>query len=116
MKQFTVWVDYPRRQIWMQKNQRFGTPFEYDMSGLLLESADDTYRRAVVRNVLPGSPGAEAGVRVDDELMAISGEQVAGLRLDDVRARLRVPGQTLRLDLRRGEQSISVEITTRRMI
>jgi hypothetical protein len=116
MKQFTVWFDYPRRQMWLRKNPRFGEPFEYDASGVLLESPDDTFHRAVVRNVLPGSPGAEAGVQVGDELISVDGADVATQALEAIRARLRVPGHHVHLELRRGGAPRSVELALRRLI
>jgi hypothetical protein len=116
MKQFTVWVDYPRQRLLLKPNAHFGEPIEYDMSGLLFESPDDSYRRAVVRNVLPASPGAEAGLQNGDEVLSANGKPVSQMRLDDLRVMLRKPGERIRLDLRRGEKTLSVELVTRRLI
>ncbi|MFQ3297403.1 MAG: membrane-associated protease RseP (regulator of RpoE activity) [Polaribacter sp.] len=34
LKRFTVWLDYPKRQIMLKKNGAFKAPFNYNMSGL----------------------------------------------------------------------------------
>jgi hypothetical protein len=113
MKQLTVWFDYSRRQMWMRKNPHFGEPFEYAASGLVLESPDDAFRQAVVKNVLAGSPAAEAGLALDDEVVSVDGDPVAGLTLDAIRARLRRAGQRIRLAIRRGDATRTVELALR---
>ena len=34
LRRFTVWLDYPNRQIMLKKNSSFKNPFNYNMSGL----------------------------------------------------------------------------------
>jgi Aspartyl protease/PDZ domain len=116
MKQLTVWFDYPHRRMWIRKNARFGEPFEYDASGLVIESPDDSFRRAVIKNVLPSSPAAEAGLAVDDELLAIDGEQVARLSLDEIRSRLKQSGRRVRVELRRGNTTRAADLVLRKLI
>ena len=116
MRQFTVWFDYPRRQMWLRKNAHYGEPFAYDASGLALESADDTYRRTVVTTVLPGSPGDQAGVRPGDELRTIDGEPAARLTLEAIRMRLKATGASIRLELALGDATRAVVLATRRLI
>jgi predicted aspartyl protease len=116
MKQLTVWFDYSRRQMWVRKNPHFGEPFEYDASGLVLESPDDAFRRAVIKNVLAGSPAADAGLTLDDEVVSVDGDPVAGLTLDAIRARLRRAGQRVRLEIRRGDATRTVELALRALI
>jgi hypothetical protein len=116
MKQLTVWFDYSRGQMWVRKNAHFGEPFDYDASGVLLESPDDTFRRAVVKSVLPDSPAADAELAVDDEVLAVDGDQVATLTLDAIRTRLKKSGQRVRLEVRRGNATRIVELVLRTLI
>ncbi|HEY0476450.1 MAG TPA: aspartyl protease family protein [Kofleriaceae bacterium] len=116
MKQLTVWVDYPRRQMWVRKNAHFGEPFDYDASGALLESPDDSFRRAVVKSVLPGSPAADAGLAPDDEIVTVDGLPVAGLTLEAIRTRLKRAGQRVRLEVRHGDTTRTVELALRALI
>lgn len=116
MKQLTVWFDYPHRRMWVRKNAHFGEPFAYDASGMIVMSPDDTYHRAVVSNVLPGSPAAEAGVALDDELLAVDGDKVSALTIDAIRARLRRAGDRVRVELRRGDATRTVELALRALI
>ena len=34
LKRFTVWLDYPNKQVMLKKNSSFKSPFYYNMSGL----------------------------------------------------------------------------------
>ncbi|HSR97523.1 MAG TPA: aspartyl protease family protein [Kofleriaceae bacterium] len=116
MKQMTVWFDYARGQMWVRKNAHFGEPIDYDASGLVLESADDTYHRAVIKNVLPGSPAAEAGLALEDEVLTVDGEPVAKLTLEAIRTRLKAPGKRIRLEIKRGEATRTAELALRTLI
>jgi serine protease Do len=63
-----------------------------------------------VEEVLPGSPAAKAGMRPDDLIVYVDGEPVtsiAGFR--DQMSRTR-PGQTVKLEVRRGEKLEAVEL------
>lgn len=64
-----------------------------------------------VEEVLPGSPGAKAGLRPDDLVVYVDGEPVisiAGYRaiLEKIR-----PGTMVKLEVRRGDKLVSVELT-----
>jgi len=60
----------------------------------------------VVADVAPGGPGAEAGVRVGDRLLAVGGVSVRGLSLDRVQALLTGPESDERMLRVRGLDGI----------
>ncbi|MGQ9498458.1 MAG: S41 family peptidase [Desulfotomaculales bacterium] len=69
---------------------------------------------ARVRNVLPGSPAAEAGLAPGDVIAAVDGEDVAGLPPEAVALRIRGPeGTTVRLTILRHGQTFDVVLTRR---
>jgi carboxyl-terminal processing protease len=49
----------------------------------------DSYARIAVVRVMPGRPAEQAGVRAGDILIAIDGQAAAGMKLEDVVARVR---------------------------
>lgn len=67
---------------------------------------------AYVEDVVPGSPAAKAGLRADDLVSFVDGEPVGSIAAfqEFLRARTR-PGDTVRLEVRRGEGLQSVELT-----
>ena len=72
--------------------------FEYDMSGLFLVAEGDAFQHILVRSATQGTPAADAGVRRDDEIVAINGRRPPALTLEEARRILRTPGNC-RLDL-----------------
>jgi regulator of sigma E protease len=66
-------------------------------------------REAVVGNVEPGSPAAEAGLLPGDRVLSIQGEPIAWWDELEKQVRSR-PGQRLRLDVERGERRFDLDI------
>src|SRR3546814_19333732 len=58
--------------MYLKPNNRFGDPFEHDMSGMSLFTGGNVYRRYFITNIIPGSPADDAGLEVDDEILSIN--------------------------------------------
>ncbi|HEY8459057.1 MAG TPA: PDZ domain-containing protein, partial [Blastocatellia bacterium] len=95
----------------LTKGYRPGTPYaasKTDKPGFLGVRARSSGDRAVVANVIAGSPAYEGGVNAGDELVAINGKKIdaaAGV-LNDLRA-----GQRVTLTVFRRERLMSFELT-----
>jgi C-terminal processing protease CtpA/Prc len=94
----------------------FNQPFEYDMSGLLLVSDPPDFKSVRVEEVVPGSAGDEAGIRVKDELMALDGKAITQYSMDQLKELFRQPGREYKLTIRREGRESDVLLKTRRMI
>jgi predicted aspartyl protease len=116
LRRFKVTFDYPRKQVTLEPAAAFNEPFEADMSGLVVSSADDAPHALRVVIVQEDSPAAERGVRVGDVLATVDGAPVTRSGLVDVRRRLREAGRTVRLGLVRGGEALDVTLTTRRLL
>jgi hypothetical protein len=64
-----------------------------------------------VSSVLDGSPAAAAGVRSEDVLVAIDGEEIRDLRAYADALRKHQPGDLIRIKIMRGKHELSVEAT-----
>ncbi len=62
-----------------------------------------------VSSVLEGSPAAAAGIREEDVLVAIDGEQIGNLRAYADALRKHQPGDLIRIKIVRGKHELSVE-------
>lgn len=82
--------------------------------GVLIRRFDT---RVFVFEVVPGSGAARAGVQRFDEIVAISGEQVASLSAADFSARARGPvGSTVVITVRRPGQQATLDLTITRAV
>ena len=114
LSRFNVTFDYAGGRMVLEPDGRFSEPFEWDMSGM---QAEPTGKGSVrVREVLPGSPAAQAGIREDDRLIRIAGEEVTEATYFSLRERLRKDGETVSVELQRGDQRIEVALKLRRLV
>jgi hypothetical protein len=111
---FNLTFDYAGKRIVLEPSRRFSDPFEWDMSGIQAEPTGEGTVR--VRQVLVGSPADEAGVREDDRIVRIAGEKVTETTYFSLRDRLRKEGETVVVELRRGDRPVKVSLKLRRLI
>lgn len=116
LRRFLVVVDYSRRRLILVPREGMHRPTEFDMSGMSLGAVGPGFRSFRVRLVIPGSPAEEAGVEPGDLLLMIDGRSAAEVGLEEIRETLRRPGERHAFLLQRGESTLEVALTTRRMI
>jgi serine protease Do len=63
-----------------------------------------------VEDVMPGSPAARAGLKPDDLIVYVNGEQVGSIKVFREIVDKSPPGTTFRLEVRRGDKLVSVEL------
>jgi hypothetical protein len=115
LRRFRVVFDYPHRRVLFQPNAALSERFEADMSGAAYLPAADRPGARVVR-VDEGTPAAEAGLHEGDVVESVDGEPLERVGFAVFRDRLRQPGREVRFGVRRGEQSLSLALTLRRLI
>jgi len=115
LSQFSVTFDYSRQQIIFEPNPTYGRHDTWDRAGMWLGQDGDQYR---VVDVIAGSPAEEAGIKVDDRVLAIDGTSVAKLALSDVRQRMRTepPGRAVTLRVESAGLSRTVVIKLRDLV
>ena len=100
-RRFTVTLDYPNKRLILKKNASFDEPFAANNTGL---GIDEKAGYSVVIDIVPGSPAAEACVKVGDTLLAVDGLAAKSENKDGVRAKMRRPaGTPVELLLRTGD-------------
>jgi hypothetical protein len=88
LSQFDVTFDYARSRIILEKNKNYGRRDSYDRAGIWMGQDKDGKHFTVV-DVIAGGPGAAAGVKPGDQIVAINGDSTANLILPDVRESIR---------------------------
>jgi hypothetical protein len=112
---FRVFLDYGRLRIILEPNSSFGAAYDYSQSGLSLVAEGVDYRSFRVRNLLPNSPASEAGLRKDDVIVSVNGQAASSLTLSQLNEMFERP-VAYKLTVRRGEETLNVTLTPRRLV
>jgi hypothetical protein len=112
---FKVIFDGPGRRMILEKNGTYGDAMETDMSGLVL-SGDWAANSMRVMYLVDGSPAAKAGVKLGDVVLKIDGEPITAEDRDKVRPLMRKDGEERTLDLKRGEETLTVKFKLKRIV
>jgi membrane-associated protease RseP (regulator of RpoE activity) len=115
-RRFTLILDYSRQRIILEPNVHLAESVEEDMSGIELGADGEDFKTLIVNEVAPNSPAAEAGLKEEDELVAIDGHPVSEFGLDRIRQMFKQEGKAYLLSIKRGEQTLEVKIELRRLI
>ena len=115
LRRFVVTFDYARRVVHLVANETAARPFDVDRSGLWINRHA---QGVVVGAVMAGSPADEAGLRVDDVIVAIDRQAVAAIGLDTLRRRLAesLPGTRVVVDALRGDAKTQAALVLRDLV
>lgn len=112
LRRFVVRLDYSAGRVTLTPQPIIAEPFETDMSGLTLLEED----AISVQDVATGTSAAEAGLRAGDRIVEMDGERASTLNLEQLRARLRHDGRSVRLLVERDHEQLQVQFTLRRRL
>ncbi len=91
LKRFTVTFNYFRGEMLLEPNSSFAQADAFDRSGLWL-GKNQAQRTFEILDVIKGSPAAGSGLMPGDQVLAINGQSVEKLKIDQVRAFLKQAG------------------------
>lgn len=114
LKRFNVTFDYAGKRMLLEKSQRYEEPFDVPMAGIDLEWRPDSTLE--VREVLPNSPAAVAGIVKGDILVAIDGVPTSTLGEEGLRKTLIGDGAERALTLKRGTQTTEKQLRLKRLV
>ncbi|MBN1163819.1 MAG: aspartyl protease family protein [Candidatus Krumholzibacteriota bacterium] len=101
LQKFTVYLDYRKQQVILQRNDLFEKPFFTDKCGLLLTCSSGG--EIAVYQAIGGTPAAEAGFRAGDIITAVAGKKTAECAmLEEI------------LEIFRGEEGAGITVDFRR--
>jgi Aspartyl protease/PDZ domain len=118
LKQFTVTFDYPHSRIFLVKNSNYGHRDTWDRTGMWMAADSANASEWHILDVMPNSPAAQAGLRVDDRITQVDDKPVSHLVLPDLRDsfRTRPVGTKVRIKYRRASQTHTTELTLRDLV
>ena len=115
LSRFKCTFDYERRKLYLEPGKRYGEPDHFTRAGVQFMRSGDIVR---AMQVLPGSPAAAAGLKDDDEVVAIEGKPPLSYSPDDLDALLDqgAPGRKVSVRVTRGGKTKELKITLKDMI
>jgi hypothetical protein len=115
MSKFRLLLDYSHDRIVFEPNSTFPEGFERAYGGLAMVAEGKDYRTFRITDLLDNSPAAEAGLQKNDIITAIDGKPAAELTLSKLNEMLE-RAASYKLTVRRGEQTLQVTLTPRKML
>ncbi len=111
LSRFNILFDYKGHKMYLEPNSRKDGDFYVNSSGLDVQM-DKDMSKVLIHQVIEGSQGEKAGIKLNDELVAIDGKSVADMTLIDVENILKTPGKTVELTINSGgtEKKVSIEL------
>ena len=116
LRRFKVILDFAHSRVILERNTHFREPFEVDMSGATLAAEGPSFQLIRVKQVLPHSPAAAAGLQAGDILAGIDGHPAVEYKLADIRDLFKLPDLQYKLTIDRGGKSLDLKIKLRRLI
>lgn len=117
LSRFRTTFDYTGNRMILEKGGKFKKKFEYNMSGVIFRALGHGFSIFEVNEVIPGSPGSEAGIKAGDILMSVNGKPVFGLDLGELNHILSEKhGAVITMTLSRNGMEQRVRIKLRRLI
>jgi hypothetical protein len=112
---FRLFLDYGRNRIIFEPNSSFAAPFERAYVGMGLMAEGKDYRTFRVREVVPDTPAAEAGLQPNDIIIAIDKKPASQFNLTQIHEMFERQG-SYQLTVRRGEQTLELKLNARRIV
>jgi PDZ domain-containing protein len=116
LKRFDVIFDFAHQQIIFDPHFHFRDYDESDMSGLCLAALGPNFKRFEVVDIVPGSPGANAGIQKGDIIAGIDDEPAADISLASIHELFRQIAGKYKLLIERNGQTRTVELKMRRLV
>lgn len=115
LKQFNIVWNYPRHEIFFEKNKNHGQPDVFDRAGFWVNLGDGAFD---VVDVIAGAPADAAGLKPGDRIVGVNGKKAASeLSLPDFRLLKKAPaGTNLVLEVLRGGQRLQINVTLKDLV
>jgi hypothetical protein len=115
LKRFNIVFDYPQQRLILEPNANDAKPDVFDRSGLWVNQGDAGFE---IMDVVAGGPGAAAGLKVGDVIVAVDGKPATTVALLALRLRFRTDpaGTRVILKVRSGAQEKELGLVLRDLV
>ncbi|MDX6611756.1 MAG: hypothetical protein QOD75_942 [Blastocatellia bacterium] len=115
MSKFRIFLDYENERMMLEPGSGLAEPFDRAFSGFSLQAEGKEYRTFRILEVLENSPASEAGLQRNDIIARIDGKLASELTLTQLNEILE-RAKSYTLTVQRGEQTLQIKFTPRKLI
>lgn len=115
LKHFNITYDYAAGKLYMAPNENFEKPYVVNSSGINLQFSKDM-KKILIHRVFEESPGEEAGIEVDAELLSVNGTAVADLTLPEIRKTLEATEGSVKLTYKQNGEVLEATLELKPLI
>ncbi|HKO61095.1 MAG TPA: aspartyl protease family protein [Pyrinomonadaceae bacterium] len=112
---FKIFLDYNNRRIIFEPARSFAEPFDRANPGFALRAEGADFRTFRITDVLENSPASEAGLQKDDTLMKVDDSLHTELTITKLQE-LFEKSKPYKLTIRRGDQTLQIQLLPRKLI
>jgi len=112
---FKLFLDYDHQRIIFEPAATFDDPFDRAQSGLVLAAEGGDYTIFRITDVLENSPASEVGLQKDDVIIKVNDKPASELTMTKL-GELFERAATYSLTIRRGDQTLQVKLTPRKLV
>jgi predicted metalloprotease with PDZ domain len=110
LSRFQMTLDVPEEQVFLKPGKMFDEPSRRDCLGIGVRSVEG---KATICHLDSAGPAAKSGLKDGDILESVNGDPVDGTQVMRLRHLFTNDGETVRLTIRRGDRSESLQIRLR---
>jgi predicted aspartyl protease len=116
LERFDVIIDFNAKKLYLKAKYKYNKEFEYDRSGLTIFAYGLNFNLFFIKDILPNSPGIDAGLLPGDVVMKVGYWPTKLMTLRQMnKIFVGKAGRKLRLKIKRGDQIIRKEIVLRNL-
>ena len=115
LSKFKTYLDYARERIIFEPNSTLKDPIAPFSNGLKLIADGSDYKTFRIDEVLEDSPATEVGLLRNDVILVVDDRAASQLTLSSLHEMLEKP-VTHKLTIRRGEKTLQITLTPKRLI
>lgn len=112
---FKLFLDYEHNRIVFEPAATFSEPFDRAQSGLVLAAEGRDFKTFRITDVLENSPASEAGLQKDDLITQVNDKTAADLTITKI-GELFEKSTPYKMTVKRGEQTLQVTLTPRKLV
>ncbi|GAB4237702.1 MAG: hypothetical protein Tsb0034_12990 [Ekhidna sp.] len=115
IRMYNFTIDFGTNMLYLERDHTYDANFKVNCSGFDIQLAKDK-KTVLVHEVFEDSPASEAGIQVDDELIAINGMSMEEVNLPDLKKMLKEEGKEVELVMNRNGVEKKFTLTLRSLI